>query len=759
MGRRYQARIWNTNFTSLESTVSDFSLYSCQVQEEINAAYNVTLQIDRSDSAFSNLARGKTVELRQLDVSTGNPTGVNRHYRLVRMSDMYLNRKPIVEVYCEGLHYDLAAKVYFDVNTFIEQTPTTIMTALTGAVGWTVGTVTPTAKVSLQYNYQTVLELLQLLAEKTGYELDYTTSPGSTPTRQVHLRVMGNQSSTSSIVVAKNLLEIKRDAEIGKANIVYGLGGAGTKSRAMTLANATHRITAISSNTLTLDSTKILGSDNGYTSMSIVKPDGSLTAITSAEKSTLDKITVASASGLVVGDKIRFVFTASGAPVEFVLNSDRIATESARETIYRNDKLSDLENLIGPATISALSGTYTLGLCEGWLKNGTGTTTENSDASYIINGTRSQKVVVASYTDTPSVSAVAANSYETEIDGTVTYKSALLGPDGEGPLGAASTGVAISFKGLTVTVSPGLTSAHVIGARVYRAINGGTYKHVRDIVGNDSYTFVDTVSSNALGAEPPADTTKIAGGQGVYASFTAVVNKEYAAVVYLFVTSGKVRVVLDAGDRIPDDTIQPSNKSISASTKPQTVSIQGVIATQTTGRLYVMAHEGPATFYVDSAMVVQSPYAPDTNNFVADNSASTLWYETYDELQRIEAEADLKQYSVSFTDLYEAGIGTDAINLGDLITVTDTNIGVNEQVRVTAKRFNGLEPWRDGALELSSQYRRERDEIYERKKREQVIMSAFQAQVTALSEQIAANAGSDRRGFMIVREIKATAST
>lgn len=756
MAQRYQVRIFNTNFTTLEATVSDHLLYVCSAKQEINAAYDLTFTVSRSDASFSSIARGKTVELRQLDLTTSNPTGVMWHYRVARISDLYFNGDPAVEVFCEGLHYDLALKTYFDSGSFIEQTPTTIMTALLADHGWTVGTVTPTAKVTLEYHYQSVLELLQRLAELTGYELDYTTTPSGTPTRQVHLRIIGNQSSTSSIVIAKNLLELKRDAEISKANIVYGLGGIGSKSREMSLANATHRITAISSNTLTLDSTKILGSNNGYTSMSIVKPDGSLTAIASAEKSTLDKITVASASGLVVGDKIRFVFTASGAPVEFVLNSDRITAESSHSVVYRNEKLTDVENLIGPAAVSAFNGPYTLGLCDGWSQNGLGTATENSDTSYIINGTRSQKFVVSSYTATPSVLAVAANSYETEIDGTVTYKAALLGPDGEGPLGSASSGVAISFKGITVTVDPGLTSAHVIGARVYRSLNGGSYKHVRDIIEGDSYVFVDTMSEAALGATPPADTNKLAGGQGIYVEFDTVVGKEYAAVFYFFVTSGKVRVVLDVGEQVPDDTVQPENKSFSASTYAKVCSLQGVIATQTTGRLYIMSHEGPATFYADSAMVVQNPYPPDHTVFVADNSATTLWYEAYDELQRIENEADLKQYSVSFSDLYEAGIGTDVINLGDKITVTDTNIGVNEQVRVTAKRFNAKESWKDLTLELASQYRRTRDEYYERKKQEQAIMAAQRKQVTYLSEMLAAFVGSERRTFITSREIRNT---
>lgn len=755
MAQRYQVRIFNTNFTTLEATVADTLLYACPAKQEINAAYDLTFTVSRSDASFSSIARGKTVELRQLDLATGNPTGVMWHYRVVRISDMYFSGDPAMEVFCEGLHYDLALKTYFDSGSFVEQTPTTIMTALVAEYGWTVGTVTPTTKVTLEYNYQSVLELLHRLAELTGYELDYTTAPGGTPTRQVHLRTIGNQSSTSSIVIAKNLLEVKREAEIAKANIVYGLGGIGSQIREMTLANATHRITAISSNTLTLDSTKILGSNNGYTSMSIVKPDGSLTAITSAEKSTLDKITVASASGLVVGDKIRFVFTASGAPVEFVLNSDRITAESARETLYRNEKLTDVENLIGPAAVSALSGTYFTGSCEGWDPVGIPTRTENTDAQYIVNGTKSQKVVVASYTQTPSVSGAAATEFKCEMEGIFTYKAALLGPDGEGPLGSASSGVGVSYQGITVTVNPGVTSAHVIGARVYRS-NGGSYKHVRDIVGDDPYVFVDTISESALGAAPPADTTKLAGGVGISVEFDTVVGKEYAAVVYFFVTSGKVRVVLDVGEKVPDDTVQPENKSFSASASAKVCSLQGVIATQTTGRLYILAHEGPATFYADSAMVVQNPYPPDPSVFVADNSASTLWHETYDELKRIEAEADLKQYSVSFADLYEAGIGTDVINLGDKITVTDTNLGVNEQVRVTAKRFNAKEPWKDLSLELSSQYRRARDEYYERKKQEQAIMAAQRKQVTYLSEMLSAFVGSERRAFITSREIRNT---
>lgn len=755
MARRYQVKIYSTDFTTLQATVADFALSSASVQEEINAAYNLTFVLDRSDSAFAFVARGKTVEL------NNTVTGVKRHYRIVRVTDVYVNRDPGVEVYCEGLHYDLAAKVFFDADKFVEQTPTTIITALVAEVGWTVGTVTPTAKVTLEYNFESILALLQKLAELTGYELDYTTTPGGTPTRQVHLRRMGNQSSTSTITLAKNLLELKRDAEIAKGNIVYGIGGAGKDRRVMTLANATHRITAINSNTLTLDSTKILGAANGYTSMSIKKPDGSSTAITSAEKSTLDKVTVASAAGLSVGDKVRFIFTASGAPVEFVLDVDRIAAESARSITYRNEKLTDVENLIGPATVSALSGTYTAGSCEGWDSVGVPTRTENTDTDYIIHGTKSQKVVVATYTQTPSSVSAASSTVESQMEGTFTYKAALLGPDGEGPLGSASNSVAVSYNGITVTVTLGSVSSHIIGARVYRSKDSGAYKHIKDILSGDSYVFIDTIDEAAAGDQPPADTTKVTGGIGIKIDFDTVVDKEYAAVIYLVVTSGKVRLVLDVGDKVPDDSIQSAKKATGTSppTKKYTVSISGVIATQTTGTLYILAHEGPATFYVDSAMIVESPYAPDHKSFVADNSATTLWYETYDDLVRIKAESDLKQYAVSFADLYEAGIGTDLINLGDLITITDANFSINDSVRVVAKRFNALEPWKDGSIELASQYRRARDEVYERKRREQEISASLQSQITNLTEQLSTNVGSDRRGYVIFREIEVTESS
>lgn len=762
MARRYQVRLYNAIFKTLLETVPDSAIWSMRFKEEINGEYSLTFTMDRNDSTFAAFGRFKTVQLRQMNIATGVATGVNRHYRIDRISDIRNQKGEYgVEIFCEGLHYDLAWKRYFSSGEFIEQTPTTIMTAILAGTGWSVGTVTPTATIdNLKHDYSTVMELLQELSAKTGYELDYTTNPGALPTRQVHLKIVGNQSSTSSITLSKNLLQLKRDATAVRGNLVYGIGGGGNKSRVMTIANATHRITAINGSVLTLDSTRIIGEVSGFASgFSIKKPNGTTTAITSAEKSTFDKITVSSVSGLSVGDKIRFVHTSSGAPLEYVHDYDSILAGTTREVIFRDENLNDVENLIGPASSSAFNGPYSSGLCTGWLKNGVCTTTENSDTQYIVHGSRSQKVVVGSYTDTPTVSASALTAYVCDLTGaSITYKAALLGPDGEGVLSSASSGVAANGHALVVTVNPGIVSGHIIGVRVYRSINGGAYVHVRDIIGG-SYTFADALSTSHSSYNPPADTTKVSGGIGIYRSFTATVGKEYSGWVKLFVTSGKVRVELFAGDKVPPDNLQQNLKATDIiTTAPWTLIIDGVIATQTAAEIRILSHDGPATFYVDSGITSESPYAPDENNFVGDNSATTLWYAAYDELVRLRNEANLKQYGASFLDLYENGVGTDEINIGDLITLTDTGIGVNEQVRVISKEPDGLQPWNVGSLELSSRYQRSTDDHRERKRREQKISASLQRQMTRMRGTIDAIRGANRNGILTIKRIDVTAS-
>lgn len=63
--------------------------------------------------------------------------------------------------------------------------------------------------------------------------------------------------------------------------------------------------------------------------------------------------------------------------------------------LYRNTEIEDITNRIADADCPDLSGTYTAGLCAGWTKIGTPTVTENTDADFFQQGTKSQKVVAA----------------------------------------------------------------------------------------------------------------------------------------------------------------------------------------------------------------------------------------------------------------------------------------------------------------------------------------------------------------------------
>jgi hypothetical protein len=188
--------------------------------------------------------------------------------------------------------------------------------------------------------------------------------------------------------------------------------------------------------------------------------------------------------------------------------------------------------------------------------------------------------------------------------------------------------------------------------------------------------------------------------------FTSVTDQEYAAVVWVFVESGNVRVELHTGTGFFPDPNMASLKRATPTRGITTlwiVTIQGMIATGTAGRIRVVAHEAPATFYVDAAMVVKNAYAPAEGVFVADNTATDLWYKTYDALQ--ESKDPKTTYDIAGIDFFEydkGGYPDDEIKTGDTIKVIDEEIGINSSLRVIKKSFNALEPWSTARFEVSN---------------------------------------------------------
>lgn len=727
---KYSLEIYDVTNTTKQVIVPTYALMSGTFVRELNGEDYVEFTINRRDLIWSSLTHQLFVRL--VDVSTVPTT--SRSFRIVQLREERTSDNKVVGfVRAEHLKYSLADQIHAAAEEIIEQTPTTHLTKILTGSGFTVGAVTPTDRVSIVYAYNNRLYDLDQVRQKTDYDLVINED------KSVDLEAQGVDNG-ASIRFRKNLSSIRRTMDRLEANVMYGIGGEGNIKQVMTISEATHRITNIASTILTLDSRKIVSSNDSFNTLYIEKPDGTFTQINDSIKQTSgnDQLDVASAASLSVGDAIIIrTSNASTARLEYIPDATSRAAYGDVQGVYKNESIQDIRNLVGPFASSALSGTYTSGLCEGWVEVGEPTTTENSNTAFIKNGEKSQKVVVAAIaapSNAPSTSLGAPGV----LTGSYQYKKTWRSVDGETTASSASAAETPSGEQIDVDRNESVPSTHIDSWRIYRTKDSGsTYYFIADVPAATS-TYSDNTPDSALTIEEPATNTA-AGGQGVERTFTAVTDKEYASVVWVFVESGNVRVELKTGTNFfPDENIASVKRA--TPTRAQTtlwvVTIQGLIASGTSGAIRVLAHEGAATFYVDAAMVVANAYAPEEGVFIADNSATTLWYETYDALQ--EAKDPKLTYDVDGLDLFEydrVGYSVDQITPGDTIKVLDEELLIDVSLRCTKKTNDLLEPWKS-KFEISNAPKRLTSTVQTLKINDQNNARALANRAVRMTQQI-----------------------
>lgn len=716
MARKYKIRVYSSDYSTLIGTLSDDALYSGKVSQELNGQHMLEFSVDIEHADFSLLTIGRIAEL-----YNGILSLVVAPFRITEMRNVRQGEIYMCEVSCEHLKYDLSRYVFRFSGTIIEQTPEAHLTEILQDTLWNVGTVTPTANITIEYNYDTVLEALNKVREATGYDLDFVAASASS--WYVHLKTVGNQSSSSTVEFKKNLLDSSHGLMLPEATRIYALGGEGKNGLPMTLSNATHRVASTGGNNVYFESKKVVTSDDSYNNVLFLQnPNGDTSLIVDSGKSDAgDWVTLEYLSGINIGDAVRFVTEASLDPpgLEYLFDASIEAEYGIRCSVYRNENFSDVINLAGPYKKSALSGTYSSGLCEGWTKVGSPTLSENTDQAFVINGTKSQKVVVSEFTSAPSSFSATVQPKDGDLNGSYSYKLAWVTGDGEGPLSTASASANSTEKRVKITNSSVVPDAlNVTHWRIYRTkAGGGTYYKLADVPVGVS-VFYDTIGDDKLSVLEIGNTA--AGGQGVSFEFAAENGKEYSAVVYLIVESGRVRVELEAGDVFPGPNISSLKRATPSSetTQKWIVVIEGFVATGTSGKINILSHEGAATFYVCSVMLVQSAYAPNPDKFVADNGATELWYAAYDKLQTLKNVRHV--YTVSIADFYEFGSGTDVLAIGDKILVKDDELGINAYLRIVRKSFDLLEPW-IAEIEVDTVIPRLSTDYAERKVREKTV--------------------------------------
>lgn len=750
MARRYQLKLYDSTYTTLIGTIGDEFVSQGQVTIELSGEESLLFRLRTIDNTYTAFAR--IVELyNAVDLE------IVKAFRIIKKRFKHDGSRYYTEVLCEGLKYDLNKMVYSFSGNIVNQTPTTHITSILTGTGWSVGTITPTSTITIGYDYDTVLGALDKVRQAAieagvTYDLGFRTKP-----YYVDLKLVGNQSSTATIEYKKNLKNLEFEQSIPEATRIFALGGPGTSGTPMTLQNHTHVITGISGGVLTLDSPRVAGGNddwNGYDVMNVATLVQD--AITDTETTTpYDKITVGNPGFFSTGSKVRIQESggSTDSGVLYVRDKATVDLYGNRDMVFRDETYDDVLNLIGPYASSALSGTYTAGLCEGWTKIGSPTVAENTNAAYVINGSKSQQVTVAAFSTTPSAPAITEQpTLAGEVNGDVDYKIAWVTADGEGPLSAAAGGIFPVNYAVKVEMNQAAPGGLVTAWRIYRTKNGGATYYLITELDVATTTFYDTLNDTQLTVEPPATNTA-AGGQGIKRTFTSVVDKEYSAVVYVYVVSGKVRVEL--ADNADATVVFPVVKNDAyASTGVNvkvTFSVQPFIAQSTTSEVRIVAHKGAAEFYVDSAMVVESAYAPNQERFVADNGATQLWYAAFDDLQNKKVAES--RYTLEVVDKYEKdSTGSDKFSTGDRITLIDSVLGINTALRIIRKSWNLIEPWK-ASMEVNTSNKVSTDEYKDRRQRETKLATGLTRQTTRLTDTLRQVIGTDKQPSVEIRTI------
>lgn len=177
-------------------------------------------------------------------------------------------------------------------------------------IDWvSIGTIEPTIRFNLAWERWTVLELVNALAERTSCEFVFRRN-GDTG---YYIDLVEEQGSTADIILIrpdKNLLQFTRQRRSAPLRTVVVPTGAvpdGDDGEPAGIGYNAWRVSAISGLELTPEDPAGGGDpiafDDQLNGLYVLKPDGTLTQITDTVAST-QKITVASATGIAVGDHI-----------------------------------------------------------------------------------------------------------------------------------------------------------------------------------------------------------------------------------------------------------------------------------------------------------------------------------------------------------------------------------------------------------------------------------------------------------------------
>lgn len=189
-------------------------------------------------------------------------------------------------------------------------------------------------------------------------------------------------------------------------------------------------------------------------------------------------------------------------------------------------------------------------------------------------------------------------------------------------------------------------------------------------------------------------------GEGIQQTITLEDVAYYSYGVWIFIVTGSVRIELFDG--VAD---QPSGGVTAESTVTGTwiqILLEGVQADDTGGIVKILSNGAASEFYVDAAVVEKLSRLSSPNEFYRISGSRRLWDQAVDNLRQ--NNSPRKTYAVGVADLYEGDREVyqyEQFEIGDTITIEDSELGINVTARVQRKEWDIFNPW-DAKIQIDN---------------------------------------------------------
>lgn len=201
------------------------------------------------------------------------------------------------------------------------------------------GTIEPTIRVLMIYDWTNPLAALKELAEKIGAELSITRN-GVIDYRINLLNEIGSGDPSPLFMVKRNIVSIKHESSSkDQANRIYPKGGE-IDGWATSMAENSFIVTAVSGNDLTLEDDVVMEADQ-WNPFFIAEQDGTVRAITGA---TVPNIITVPGHTVAVDELVQFVRDSNGSQLTYVESPSSQATYGLKGRVLDRGDISGINN-------------------------------------------------------------------------------------------------------------------------------------------------------------------------------------------------------------------------------------------------------------------------------------------------------------------------------------------------------------------------------------------------------------------------------